>query len=33
MKLFPNFTRHRLITHTNDGDDDYNDIDDNENNR
>ena len=34
MKLFPNFTRHRLITHTNDGDnDDDNDIDDNENNR
>ena len=33
MKLFPNFTRHHLITHTNDGDDDDNDIHDNENNR
>ena len=33
MKLCLNFTRHHLITHTNDGDDDYNDIDDNENNR
>ena len=31
MKLFPNFTRHHLITHTNDGDDDDND--DNENNQ
>ena len=33
MNLFPNFTRHRLITHTNDGDNDDEDNDDNENNR
>ena len=29
VKLFPNFTRHHLIIHINDGDDDDNDIHDN----
>ena len=33
VRLGNNFTRHCLIGHTNDGDDDDNDIDDNENNR
>ena len=33
VRLGTNFTRHRLIRLTNDGDDDNNDIHDNENNR
>ena len=32
VKLFPNFARHHLIRHTNDGDDDDNDDDKNKNN-